>query len=55
LAFTEFPTALVHSNQFSGRLSIDPGFTRLAGLSAIFAVEWRSGGLARRFCGGLAC
>jgi len=46
LGFTELPTALVYKNQFSGRLSIDPGFTRLAGLPTAF--------LVRRLCGGLA-
>jgi len=54
LVFTEFPDILVYWNQFSGRLSIDPGFTRLAGLSAVFVAEWRTGGLARRHYGGLA-
>jgi hypothetical protein len=28
LAFTEFPNAIVNQNQFSGSLSIDPGFIR---------------------------
>jgi len=54
-SFIEFPTPLAYENQFSGRFSIDRGFTRLAGLPAVFLVRRLCGGLARRYSGGLAC
>ena len=40
LVFTEFLGTLAYQHQFSGRLSIDPGFTRLAGLPAVILEGW---------------
>ena len=59
LSFTEFSNAIVNQHQFSGLLPIDLGLVRryFGGLARRLSCPpslWRSGGPARRVCGGLA-